>query len=78
MFIRRYCSPAHFSISVTYCQRLCILGHHGAIEIIIIVLTVSIIIIIIVTHGVELERYNGRLRISSVCISFCYVSNTNN
>ena len=31
--VNRYCSPALFSLSVTYCQRLCILGHHGAIEI---------------------------------------------
>jgi len=30
--INRYCSPA-FSLSVTYCQRLCILGHYGAIKI---------------------------------------------
>ena len=30
---RCYCSPARFSLSVTYCQRLCVLGHHGAIEI---------------------------------------------
>jgi len=28
-----YCSPALLSLSVTYCQRLCILGHHGAIKI---------------------------------------------
>ena len=31
--VNRYCSLALFSLSVTYCQRLCILGHHGAIEI---------------------------------------------